>query len=131
MATATAAQSSHLRRSLQDILSIQQQHVCARAVLRKHRQGDRFPLNMPLPASSETPDGNRLRKPFKVFALDVGPKGIGLVANRAFSRGDDVYVSFAPLGLDELVFPTRVVHCSEMLPGVFRLGVEFNFLPTC
>jgi hypothetical protein len=127
MATAVASRSHELRKALQDVLTIQQQHAAARSMLRKRRQGDRVSLNMPLPASTESPEGNRLRKPFKIFALDIGPKGMGLIANRAIERKSAIHLSFAPLGLDEMVFPTCVVHCCELLPGIFRVGVEFDF----
>lgn len=127
MATSLASRSAELRKALHNVLTIQQQHAAARAILRKRRQGERVSLNMPLPASIDPPEANRLRKPFKVYAIDIGPKGMGLIANRTFDKKCELHVSLAPLGLDELIFPTQVVHCCELLPGIYRVGVEFDF----
>jgi hypothetical protein len=90
--------------------------------LRKGRLDERVGLDVPMPVSTVKPGHGYFKAEAVTWCLDISPRGMGLLSHTALTQGTVYWGNLRNLGQESYVFQLKVVHCRELVAGIFRIG---------
>jgi len=91
----------------------------------KRRSDMRYPLTGRLKLGALDKSGG-FRATIDAAGVDISYQGVGLITTKALLNGRRMMLDLSSMTGLPCVLPVTVVHCEEMLAGVYRCGVIFE-----
>jgi len=91
----------------------------------ERRLHTRYPFNVPITLFRKA-DGGKMEETGKVWGLDVSTLGLGFFSRTPYSRNTEIYVDLEPLIRETTYIKLRVVHCTDPIDGIYRIGSFFS-----
>jgi len=92
----------------------------------ERRSTSRYPFNVPLSLFRKTDEG-LMEIMGRAWGLNISPIGLGLLSRKNFERNAEIYVDLKPLTGETRYVKLRIVHCSDSVDEMHRIGGYFAF----
>lgn len=103
---------------LQAVTKAAQRAEALEAQFHRRRKDERSILNCPVVLITVSDE------PIKAWAMDVAPRGLGVLLDRPLARGTLLTADLRSMGSPEYTFAVRVLYCHELAGKLHRCGME-------